>query len=77
MNSVLETLASVMARNGLITAFAFVGLTVWFSYFLSRKLTRGRIHGSAIAILLGLGLAYLGGVATGGTKGLDDIQILA
>jgi malonate transporter MadM subunit len=70
-------MANVMARNGLITAFAFVGLTVWFSYFLSSKLTRGRIHGSAIAILLGLGLAYVGGVATGGTQGLADIHILA
>ena len=35
------------------------------------------IHGSAIAILLGLVLAYLGGVVTGGTKGISDVSFLA
>ena len=75
--SVLETLAQVLARNGLVTAFAFVGLLVWLSYLVSDKLTRGRVHGSAIAILAGLGLAWVGGVATGGTQGLADIEILA
>ncbi len=77
MNTVLDLLAQVLIRNGLITAFAFVGVTVWFSYFISNKLTSGRIHGSAIAILLGLFLAYVGGVTTGGSQGLADIEILA
>ena len=76
MTDLLETLAGVLSRNGLVTAFAFVGLTVWGSYFISGKLTKGRIHGSAIAILLGLVLAYVGGVATGGSQGLADIEIL-
>ena len=40
-------------------------------------LTRGRIHGSAIAITLGLVLAYFGGKYTGGSKGLADIPIFA
>jgi len=77
MNTVLDLLAQELIRNGLITAFAFVGVTVWFSYFISNKLTSGRIHGSAIAILLGLFLAYVGGVTTGGSQGLADIEILA
>jgi malonate transporter MadM subunit len=77
MTNPLDLLADVLIRNGLITAFAFVGLTVWISYLISGKLTRGRIHGSAIAILLGLVLAYLGGVLTGGSQGLADIPILA
>jgi malonate transporter MadM subunit len=76
MTGLLEILSDVLIRNGLITAFAFVGITVWISYLISGRLTRGRIHGSAIAILLGLGLAYLGGVLTGGTEGLADIPIL-
>ena len=54
MSTVLDLLAEVLIRNGLVTAFAFVGITVWVSYLISGKLTRGRIHGSAIAILLGL-----------------------
>jgi len=53
----LETLREVFAGNGLIVAFVFVGLVVWFAYWLSARLTRGRIHGSAIAIAIGLLLA--------------------
>jgi malonate transporter MadM subunit len=40
-------------------------------------LTRGHIHGSAIAIAIGLVLAYLGGSMTGGTQGLADVSLLA
>jgi malonate transporter MadM subunit len=64
----------------LITAFAAVGLLVWVSYFVSAKLTRGRLHGSAIAIFFGLVLAYIGGEITkdqGGKKGIADIPALA
>ena len=75
--TILETLAQVLARNGLVTAFAFVGLVVWLSYLFSDKVTGGRAHGSAIAILAGLALAWVGGVTTGGTHGLADIEILA
>lgn len=77
MTNPLELFSQVLIRNGLVTAFAFVGLTVWVSYLISGKLTRGRIHGSAIAILMGLGFAYLGGVVTGGSQGLADIPVLA
>ena len=77
MSEALDLFGRVLIRNGLVTAFAFVGITVWFSYFISDKLTRGRIHGSAIAILIGLALAYVGGVTTGGNQGLADIEILA
>tara|TARA_B110000046_G_C13016371_1_gene408965 strand:+ start:2606 stop:3295 length:690 start_codon:yes stop_codon:yes gene_type:complete len=50
---------------------------MWLSYFLSEKLTRGQIHGSAVAITIGLVLAYLGGKYTGGSKGLADIAIFS
>ena len=39
-------------------------------------LTKGRVHGSAIAIFLGLVLAYIGGEMTGGSKGIADAQRL-
>ena len=74
---ILETLAQVMAKNGLITAFVVVGILVWVSYFLSDKLTRGHVHGSAIAIAIGLVLAWVGGKYAGGTKGLADVSIFA
>lgn len=75
--TVLETLSNVLIGNGLITAFAFVGLVVWLSYLVSDRLTAGHIHGSAIAILTGLVLAWVGGVTTGGSTGLADVSVLS
>ncbi|PTM56860.1 malonate transporter subunit MadM [Desmospora activa] len=72
-----ETLIAVFEENGLVAAFAIVGIATYLSYVLSDKLTKGRLHGSAIAIILGLFLAYLGGVQTGGEKGLADIQMFS
>ena len=77
MDVTIELLEKVFSRNGLIVAFAAVGLVTWFSYFLSDKLTNGRIHGSAIAIALGLVAAYWGGAVTGGNTGVADIGLLA
>ena len=73
---VLETLTGVLTDNALIVAFVFVGVVVWVSYWLSGHLTGGRIHGSAIAITLGLVLAYVGGRVTGGSRGLADFSLL-
>ena len=70
-----EMLTDLFVKNGLVTAFAIVGATVWISYYLSAKLTKGWLHGSAVAIIVGLVMAYMGGVATGGTKGLADIPL--
>ena len=77
MTQILDLLADVMSRYGLITAFAIVGITVWVSYQLSARLTRGKLHGSAIAIMLGLLAAYVGGVITGGSRGIADLEVLA
>jgi malonate transporter MadM subunit len=74
---ILETLLNVLAKNALITAFVFVGMLVWASYFLSARITRGRVHGSAIAIAIGLVLAYVGGKYTGGKNGLADFAVLS
>jgi malonate transporter MadM subunit len=67
----------VLIKNGLVTAFALVGIIMLLSYYLSNKLTRGRLHGSAIAIMTGLFLAYIGGAITGGQKGVADISLFA
>ena len=73
----IDVIIDVLSKNDLVTAFAFIGLLVFVSYRFSYLLTRGRIHGSAIAITLGLVLAYFGGKYTGGSKGLADIPIFA
>ncbi|MAM70863.1 MAG: malonate transporter subunit MadM [Gammaproteobacteria bacterium] len=72
----MDIINTVFVRNNLIVAFALVGLVIWVSYFLADKLTKGRIHGSAIAIALGLVAAYYGGVVSGGNTGLADVAML-
>jgi malonate transporter MadM subunit len=73
----LELLQKTMLHNGLVCAFAVVGLIMYVSMLLSRYLTFGRVHGSAIAIVIGLALAYWGGIQTGGQKGLADLSLFS
>ena len=73
----MQVLEPILIKYSLVTAFAIVGLIMGVSYFASRYLTRGRVHGSSIAILIGLLLAYLGGDYAGGSKGLADISVFA
>jgi malonate transporter MadM subunit len=73
----VDQLIELLVKNGLITAFVFVGLMLAVSNWFSSKFTRGHIHGSAIAIALGLVLAYVGGSVSGGSKGLADISLFA
>ena len=68
-------IVEVLARNGLVFAFLFVGGVMWLSYQLSDRLTAGRLHGSAVAIIIGLILAWIGGMMTGGSRGLADVPL--
>lgn len=77
MSNTSELFLNVLVKNGLLTAFAIVGITMWLAYFLSARLTRGQLHGSALAIILGLLMAYIGGVVTGGKNGIVDIKLLS
>ena len=73
----MNMISHVLVANSLLTAFAAVGILMWISGAISKYLTSGRIHGSAIAIMLGLALAFAGGVVTGGEKGVADLPALA
>lgn len=73
----LQEILQILAKYSLVTAFILVGATVCLSNFLSAKLTGGRLHGSAIALVFGLALAYLGGLGTGGKNGLSDVPAFA
>jgi malonate transporter MadM subunit len=73
----MTRVAIMLTANNLLIAFALVGVIMWSSNSLSAKLTHGRIHGSAIAIIAGLALAFWGGVTTGGHKGLADVPLLS
>ena len=70
---VSEHLAAVLQNNGLITAFLLTGTVFLLSDIIATRLTRGRIHSSAVAIFLGLLAAWIGGAVAGGTNGLADM----
>ena len=72
-----ENISQVLTGNGLITAFLFSGIVLFLANQISDKLTRGRIHSSAVAIFLGLVAAYIGGLITEGEKGLADIAVFS
>ncbi len=69
---IVAMLSKVLMKNGLITAFVIIAITNLIAYKMA-GLTKGRIHGSAVAIFFGLVLAYLGG----GSKGLASIPFFA
>jgi malonate transporter MadM subunit len=73
VQSVLQVIESVLIKNGLLTAFTVIGATLLVSYWASEKLTRGRLHGSAIAILIGLVCAAF----AGSKNGIADIPLLS
>lgn len=73
----LDKFMHEIADNQLVAAFAVVGIIVWVSNLLARHLTGGRVHGSAIAVLAGLALAYWGGLVTGKTKGMADLTLFS
>ncbi|MGY4710407.1 malonate transporter subunit MadM [Mycolicibacterium sp. CBM1] len=73
----MELVTSVFDKNALLVAFVVVGALMLLSGWLSRTFTRGRLHGSAIAIILGLALAYWGGAVTGGDHGLADVAMFS
>src|SRR6266550_3195329 len=73
----LHMIEHVFIEQSLVAAFAVVGAVMWISLLMSKLLSAGRIHGSAIAIVIGLVLAYVGGLVTGGQKGLADIPVFA
>lgn len=64
----MERVIDLLETNGLVFAFLVVGLIILFSYKVSKVFTNEKIPGAAIAIFLGLALAYFGG-----EKGLASI----
>lgn len=72
----LDIAFKLFTKNGMVASFMMLGLITYVAYRIE-NLTKDRIHGSAIAIFLGLVLAYFGGIMTGGTKGIADIPVFA
>ena len=72
-----DLIHQTLLKNGLLVAFAVVGAVMAASYFLCARLTRGRVHGSVVAVVAGLVLAYVGGRISGGRNGIADVPMFA
>lgn len=68
----MKLIENIIGNNGLVFAFLVVGVIMFVSQMMSRRLTAGRIPGVAIAITLGLVLAWFGG-----KKGIADYPLFA
>lgn len=73
----MEIITKFLERNGLIVAFLCIGIIMYVSQLISKKLTNKKVPMPAIAIVIGLALAYFGGVYSGGEKGIADVKMLA
>ncbi|MFC3812440.1 malonate transporter subunit MadM [Lacihabitans lacunae] len=72
-----EILNKLLDKNSLIFGFLLIAIIVYLSEVVAKKLGKGKVPGSALAILAGLVLAYFGGVHTNGEKGLSDIPLFS
>lgn len=66
----IDIIQQVLIKNGLLFAFLVVGAIMLFSYWFSRRFTHNKLPGVAIAIIIGLGFAFLGD-----KKGISDIPL--
>lgn len=69
----MENILDIFIKNGFVVALLVTGIIMYLSSQASKKLTRKKIPGSAIAIVAGLILAYVSGVATNGDHGIADV----
>jgi malonate transporter MadM subunit len=70
----MKELEVILDKNGLIVAFLFVGLLTWATDVFSKRILKGKIPGSALAIGLALLFGYLGGLFAEGEQGLADLS---
>ncbi len=64
----MQNIINILDKNGLIFAFLVVGLIMYLSFLVGKKVTNNKIPAAAIAISFGLFIAYFGkgekGIAT-------------
>lgn len=68
----MDLIEKIVDKNSLIFSFLIVGIIIYSSFWFAKKILKDKVPGSAIAISLGLVLAYFGG-----KKGIADIPLFA
>lgn len=73
----MEEIISYLTGHSLVMSFLFIGLVMAAATLISKHVVRGHIHPSAIAIVAGLVIAYIGGRLGGGSKGIADLAVFS
>jgi malonate transporter MadM subunit len=73
----MEVLLKFLEKNGLILAFLVIGSVIFIADKISKQFLRSKVPTPAVAIVMGLILAYIGGTISDGEKGIADVKLLA
>ncbi len=71
------TVMKIVGGNGMVFSFAVIGVMTYVATYLSKNVLKGRIDPSALAVIMSLILAYIGGSITGGKRGISDVTLFA
>lgn len=73
MTSLISTISNLLEQTGLLTGFVFAALMALIANFLTKRVLKNRLQWAAVAMFIALILSFVGGMLTGGKKGLADI----
>ena len=75
--NVIEIIKGIFIDNGLVMSFLLIAVGMAVSSVISKYIFRGKIPASAVAILVGLVMAFIGGKIAGGSSGIADVDVFA
>ena len=73
--NIIEIIKNIFINNAFVMSFLFIALGVFVSSVISKYIFKGKLPSSAVAIIVGLIAAYIGGIITGGSNGIADIDV--
>ena len=73
--NIIEIIKNIFINNAFVMSFLFIALGVFVSCVISKYIFKGKLPSSAVAIIVGLIAAYIGGIITGGSNGIADIDV--
>lgn len=73
--NILDIIKGILIDNTFVMSFMFIAGGVLISGLISKYIFKGKLPTSAVAIVVGLAAAYIGGMITGGSNGISDIEM--
>lgn len=73
--NIINIIKGILIDNAFVMSFMFIALGVFISGIISNYVFKGKLPTSAVAIVVGLIAAYIGGSITGGSNGIADIEM--